>query len=57
VPVAQVKAWEADMHAYMDANNPEVGQSILRSKDLTPDNVDSLTIALDAFNNQWIAPE
>jgi F-type H+-transporting ATPase subunit alpha len=57
VPVDQVKAWEADMHAYMDANHPEVGQSILRSNDLTPDNIDSLTIALDAFNNQWIAPE
>ncbi len=57
VPVDQVKAWEADMHAYMDANNPEVGQSILRSNDLTADNIDSLTIAIDAFNEQWIAPE
>ncbi len=57
VPVDQVKAWEADMHAYMEANHPEVGQSILRANDLLPEVVDSLTIALNAFNEQWIAPE
>ncbi len=57
VPVDQVKAWEADMHAFMEANHPEVGQSILRANDLLPEVVDSLTIALNAFNEQWIAPE
>ena len=45
------------MHAYMEANHPEVGQSILRANDLLPEVVDSLTIALNAFNEQWIAPE
>ena len=38
VPVTAVKAWEADAHAYLAANNPEIGQSILRTEDLEPEN-------------------
>ena len=56
VPVQHVKTWEAQMHAYMDANNGEIGQSILRSRDLAPEIVDSLSIALDRFNETWMPP-
>jgi F0F1-type ATP synthase alpha subunit len=34
VAVQHVKQWEAAMHTYMDANHAEIGQAILRTKDL-----------------------
>ena len=57
VPVQFVKAWESDMHAYMDASHPEVGQAILRTTDLSPETVDMLRLALDDFNKTWATPE
>jgi F-type H+-transporting ATPase subunit alpha len=56
VAVQHVKTWEAQMHAYMDANHPEIGQSILRTRDLAPEIVDSLAVALDRFNETWMPP-
>ena len=56
VPVQYVKQWEAAMHAYMDANHPEIGQSIMRSKDLAPEVIDSLSVAIDDFNGTWAPP-
>jgi F-type H+-transporting ATPase subunit alpha len=57
VPVQYVKNWESDMHAYMDASHPEVGQSIMRTNDLAPETQDALRLALDDFNNTWSPPE
>jgi F-type H+-transporting ATPase subunit alpha len=57
VPVQYVKQWESEMHAYMDANRPEIGQSIMRTKDLAPEVVDSLSVAMDDFNNTWSPPQ
>ena len=56
VPVQYVKTWEADMHAYMDASHPEIGQAIMRTKDLSAETVEALGLALDDFNNSWSAP-
>jgi F-type H+-transporting ATPase subunit alpha len=55
VPVSEVKRWEAEMHAYMDASHPEIGQSIARTQDLTQDVIDSLRVALEDFNRTWTA--
>lgn len=55
VPVEQVKRWEREMHTYMDANHSEIGQTILRTKDLPDSTIDSLRLALDDFNNSWTA--
>jgi len=55
VPVTQVKKWETDMHAYLDASHPEVGQAIMRTKDLAPETVDALRVALEDFNKGWTA--
>ena len=52
-----VKQWEAEMHAYMDANRPEIGQSIMRTKDLAPEVIDSLSVAIDDFNKTWSPPQ
>ena len=56
VPVQHVKAWEAGMHGYMDRNRPEIGQTILRTKDLDNNTMDSLRLALEDFNNTWSPP-
>ncbi|RME60266.1 MAG: F0F1 ATP synthase subunit alpha [Caldilineae bacterium] len=56
VPVLHVKTWERDMHAYMDANHPEIGQTITRTRDLPDEIADSLRLALDDFNKGWSAP-
>lgn len=55
VPVEQVKQWESDMHAYMDANHPEIGQGILRTGQLDENAVNSLRLALEDFNKNWVA--
>jgi F-type H+-transporting ATPase subunit alpha len=57
VGVQHVKQWEADMHAFMDANHPEIGQAILRTKDLQPEIIDSMSVAIDDFNQSWQAPQ
>ncbi|MBI1297514.1 F0F1 ATP synthase subunit alpha [bacterium] len=55
VPVDRVKVWERDMHAYMDANHPEIGQSIIRNKQISDDLIDSLRLGLEDFNRTWSA--
>ncbi len=56
VPVEHVRTWEAAMHAYMDASQPELGQAILRTKDLSDDTVNALRIVLEDFNRTWSPP-
>ena len=51
-----LQTWEADMHAYMDASHPEIGQSILRTGDLSPETIEAMGLALEDFNNSWSAP-
>ncbi|MCX6039861.1 MAG: F0F1 ATP synthase subunit alpha [Caldilinea sp.] len=57
VAVQHVKQWEAAMHAYMDANHAEIGQAILRTKDLPPEIIDSMSVAIDDFNVSWQPPQ
>ena len=53
VPVDTVGQWEADMHAYLAANRPEIGQAIMRTKDLTTETAEALGLALVDFNQTW----
>ncbi|MCB0105320.1 MAG: F0F1 ATP synthase subunit alpha [Caldilineaceae bacterium] len=57
VPVEQVKRWESEMHTYMDANHPEIGQTILRTGQLDENTINSLRLALEDFNKSWVAAE
>ena len=57
VPVEQVKRWESEMHAYMDANHPEIGQTIMRTGQLDENTINSLRLALEDFNKSWVAAE
>jgi F-type H+/Na+-transporting ATPase subunit alpha len=54
VAVSDVKAWEAAMHTYLDASHPEIGQAIMRSKDLDNDTVEALRLSLTDFNQTWV---
>lgn len=56
VEVSDVKAWENAAHAYLDASHPDVGQAILRTKDLSNETIESLRLALTDFNQTWVAP-
>jgi F-type H+-transporting ATPase subunit alpha len=56
VAVSDVKAWEAAAHAYLDASHPEVGQSIMRTKDLSNETIEALRLALTDFNQTWVPP-
>ncbi len=57
VSITEVKRWEIEMHAYMDANHPEIGQAILRARDLPDESLDSLRLALETFNSGWSGSE
>jgi len=57
VPVEEVKRWESEMHAYMDANHPEIGQTILRTGQIDENTINSLRLALEDFNKGWVATE
>ena len=57
VPVEQVKQFESDMHAFLASSHPDIGQTINRSKLLTPETIDSLTVALEAFKDGWTPAE
>jgi F-type H+-transporting ATPase subunit alpha len=54
VPVEEVKSWEAAAHAYLDASHPEIGQTIMRTKDLTDETQEALRLALTDFNQTWV---
>jgi F-type H+/Na+-transporting ATPase subunit alpha len=56
VPVANVKQWEAAMHAHVDANNGEIGQTIMRTGDLNENTINSLRLAIEDFNKSWSPP-
>ena len=56
VEVADVKAWEQAAHAYLDASHPDVGQAIMRTKELSNETIESLRLALTDFNQTWVAP-
>jgi F-type H+-transporting ATPase subunit alpha len=53
VAVSDVKAWEAAAHSYLESSRPEIGQAIIRSKDLTNETIESLRLALTDFNQTW----
>ncbi|MCC6454352.1 MAG: F0F1 ATP synthase subunit alpha [Caldilineaceae bacterium] len=54
IAVSDVKAWETAMHTYLDASHPEIGQAIMRSKDLDKDTTEALRLALTDFNQTWV---
>ncbi|MEM7126289.1 MAG: F0F1 ATP synthase subunit alpha [Chloroflexota bacterium] len=55
VPVDKVKQFESDMYEYLNSSSPEIGQSLVRAKVLSPELADSLSVALNTFKENWTA--
>jgi F-type H+-transporting ATPase subunit alpha len=53
IPVQDVRRFEADFLAYVDANKPEIFASIRDTKDLTADNEKALVEAINAFKKSF----
>ncbi len=49
IPVAKVGAFEADFYKFMDANHPEIGQWIARTKELGKEAEEQLKAAIQEF--------
>ena len=57
VPVAKVADYQEKLFAYLQDEHQDVLQSILDTKDLTPENEEALKNALVAFGGQYAAEE
>jgi F-type H+-transporting ATPase subunit alpha len=55
VPVEQIRAWEAGFHEFMRAQRPEVGQTIMESKQLSEETIGKLKDAITAYKRQHAA--
>jgi F-type H+-transporting ATPase subunit alpha len=49
VPVERVREWEDGFHPFMANSHPEFAETIQREKDLTPETVEKLRAAIDAY--------
>jgi F-type H+-transporting ATPase subunit alpha len=49
VPVDKVTAFEASFYRFMEANHPEIGQSIASKKEITPETEEKLKAAIVEF--------
>jgi F-type H+-transporting ATPase subunit alpha len=49
IPVARVGAFEVDFYKFMDANHPEVGQWIAKTKELSTEAEEALRAAIQEF--------
>jgi F-type H+-transporting ATPase subunit alpha len=49
IPVAKVGAFEANFHRFIDANHPEIGQAIARTKELSQETEEKLKAAIQEF--------
>jgi len=49
VPVDKVSAFETGFHRFMEANHPELGKTIAKEKEITPETEEKLKKAIDEF--------
>lgn len=55
IPVAKIGAFEADFYKFMDANHPEIGQWIARTKELGKEAEEQLKAAIQEFKQGFTA--
>ncbi len=55
VPVAKITDYQEQLFAYLEEEHPDVLKSITETKDLTPENEETLKTALVAFGGQYTA--
>ncbi|MDO8568853.1 MAG: F0F1 ATP synthase subunit alpha [Dehalococcoidales bacterium] len=55
VPLEKVPAFEVDFHRYMEANHPDIGESIRTTKELKPEIEEALKKAIVEFKKGYLA--
>jgi F-type H+-transporting ATPase subunit alpha len=55
IPVAKVSTFESDFHKFVDANHPEIGQAIAKSKELSQETEEKLKAAIQEFKKGFAA--
>jgi F-type H+-transporting ATPase subunit alpha len=54
IPLAKVIAFETDFHRFMEANHPEIGESIAGEKDITAETEERLKAAILEFKQGFL---
>ncbi len=54
IPVDKVRAFETDFHRFMEANHPEIGETIAGEKELTPETEEKLKTAILEFKQGFL---
>ncbi len=54
IPIARIPEWEQQFYQFMATRYPEIGNTIEREKVLSPETEESLKLALDEFNKQFV---
>ena len=49
IPVSRVIEFETDFYQFMEANHPDIGTSIAKEKDITPQTEEALKAAILEF--------
>jgi F-type H+-transporting ATPase subunit alpha len=49
IPVTKVGAFEPNFHKFVDANHPEIGQAIAKTKELSKETEEKLKVAIQEF--------
>jgi F-type H+-transporting ATPase subunit alpha len=55
IPVAKVSTFESDFHKFVDANHPEIGQAIAKTKELSKETEEKLKAAIQEFKQGFTA--
>jgi len=54
IPIDRIPEWEQQFYQFMATRYPEIGNTIEREKVLSPETEESLKLALDEFNKQFV---
>ncbi|MBM2824812.1 MAG: synthase subcomplex alpha subunit [Dehalococcoidales bacterium] len=53
IPIAQIATFESNFHRSMEANHPEIGQVIAKTKELIPETEEKLKVAIQEFKQSF----
>ena len=57
VPISRIRAFEDGFHRYMETAHPEIGRSIMETKDITKETEEALKKAIEEFKATFMAEQ
>ncbi len=57
VPISRIRAFEDGFHRYMETAHPEIGRSIMETKDITKETEEALKKAIEEFKATFVAEQ